>query len=67
MNDLRPDEYVDLTLTLQPTLYQLTAGHQLGIVIYGTDFEMTVRGNQNITYTIDTKHSQLLVPVVTSK
>lgn len=67
VNDLRPDEYVDLTLTLQPTLYQLTAGHQLGIVIYGTDFEMTVRGNQNITYTIDTKHSQLLVPVVTSK
>jgi X-Pro dipeptidyl-peptidase len=50
---------------LQPTLYQLTAGHQLGVVIYGTDFEMTVRGNQNITYTIDTKHSQLLVPIVT--
>lgn len=64
VNDLRPDEYVDLTLTLQPTLYQLTAGHQLGIVIYSTDFEMTVRGNQKITYTIDTKHSQLLVPVV---
>lgn len=67
VNDLRPDEYVDLTLTLQPTLYQLTAGHQLGIVIYGTDFEMTVRGNQKITYTIDTKHSQLLVPVVPSE
>lgn len=65
VNDLRPSEYVDLTLTLQPTLYQLTAGHQLGVVIYGTDFEMTVRGNQNITYTIDTKHSQLLVPIVT--
>ena len=63
VNDLRPHEYVDLTLTLQPTLYQLTAGHQLGVVIYGTDFEMTVRGNQHITYTIDTKHSQLLVPV----
>ncbi|SCB92370.1 Xaa-Pro dipeptidyl-peptidase [Weissella bombi] len=63
VDDLRPHEYVDLTLTLQPTLYQLTAGHQLGIVIYGTDFEMTVRGNQHITYTIDTKHSQLLVPV----
>ncbi|MBC6499737.1 HAD hydrolase family protein [Weissella confusa] len=62
--DLVADEYVTLNLTLQPTLYRLKAGHQLGVILYGTDFEMTVRGNQDIRYTIDTTNSQLLIPIV---
>lgn len=64
VDDLVADEYVTLNLTLQPTLYRLKAGHQLGVILYGTDFEMTVRGNQDIRYTIDTTNSQLLIPIV---
>ncbi|MEX0380312.1 Xaa-Pro dipeptidyl-peptidase [Leuconostoc sp. MS02] len=56
------NEYVAITLKLQPTLYQLRPGHQLGLIIYATDFEMTVRGNQAITYTIDYENSQLTLP-----
>ena len=63
VDDLVPDEFVDVALTLQPTRYRLPAGHQLGVIIYGTDFEMTVRGNQDIRYTIDVEQSQLIVPL----
>ncbi len=56
------NDYVSITLKLQPTLYKLRAGHQLGLIIYATDFEMTVRGNQAITYTIDYKNSNLTLP-----
>ena len=63
VDDLVPDEFVDVALTLQPTRYRLPAGHQLGVIVYGTDFEMTVRGNQDIRYTIDVEQSQLIVPL----
>jgi len=56
------NEYVSITLKLQPTLYKLRAGHQLGLIIYATDFEMTIRGNQDITYTIDYENSKLTLP-----
>ncbi|MBZ6002451.1 Xaa-Pro dipeptidyl-peptidase [Leuconostoc gelidum subsp. aenigmaticum] len=56
------NEYVSITLKLQPTLYTLRAGHRLGLIIYATDFEMTIRGNQDITYTIDYENSQLTLP-----
>lgn len=58
-DDLRSDQYVDVEFTLQPTHYHLPAGHQLGLVVYGTDFGMTVRGNQDITYTIDEAGSSI--------
>lgn len=62
-DDLLADEYVSVKLTLQPTMYRLRASHQLGVIIYATDFEMTIRGNQAITYTIDLAHSSLMLPI----
>lgn len=62
VDDLVADEFVTFNLTLQPTLCRLKAGHKLGVILYGTDFEMTVRGNQDIRYTVDTVNSKLLVP-----
>lgn len=61
-DDLRADKFVDIELALQPTYYHLPANHQLGLVVYATDFGMTVRGNQDITYTIDESASQIDVP-----
>lgn len=61
-DDLQADEFVELDLELQPTFYQLPAGHQLGLVVYATDFGMTVRGNQDITYSLDETWSYIEVP-----
>jgi len=63
-DDLQADEFVNVSLTLQPTHYQMRSGHQLGVVLYATDFEMTVRGNQDIIYTIDLANSQIDLPFV---
>ncbi|MBA1395070.1 Xaa-Pro dipeptidyl-peptidase, partial [Lactobacillus sp. XV13L] len=58
-----PGEFYEVNLTLQPTHYRLLPGHQLGLIIYATDFAMTIRGNQAITYQIDCTHSQLILPI----
>ncbi|CAH0416728.1 Xaa-Pro dipeptidyl-peptidase [Periweissella fabaria] len=63
-DELRADQYVDVELALQPTYYHLPAGHQLGLVVYATDYGMTVRGNQDITYTIDESASQISIPFI---
>ncbi|MCB6839441.1 Xaa-Pro dipeptidyl-peptidase [Weissella viridescens] len=54
-----PNTFNQVHVTLQPTFYRLPAGHQLGLVIYATDFETTIRGNQNLTYQINLTASQL--------
>jgi X-Pro dipeptidyl-peptidase len=61
-DDLVAGEYVTVQITLQPMLYHLMKGHQLGLIVYGTDFGMTVRGNQAINYTISLADSYLELP-----
>ncbi|PMD68369.1 Xaa-Pro dipeptidyl-peptidase [Companilactobacillus nuruki] len=63
VDELKPDVFYDINVELQPTFYKLLKGHQLGLIIYATDFGMTVRGNQNITYTVQTRDSSLLIPI----
>lgn len=62
VDPITPHQSYPVTLELQPTHYRLTAGHQLGLVVYATDFGMTVRGNQNITYTLSLADSWLELP-----
>ncbi|KRN01136.1 x-prolyl-dipeptidyl aminopeptidase [Levilactobacillus senmaizukei DSM 21775 = NBRC 103853] len=64
VDELLPNEFYDLTVTLQPTHYRLLAGHQLGLAIYATDFGMTVRGNQDLQYSIQLGKSSVTVPWV---
>lgn len=54
-----PGESYDFEFKLQPTYYHLLKNHQLGLIVYATDFEMTQRGNEHITYTLDLANSQL--------
>ncbi|WP_125769019.1 Xaa-Pro dipeptidyl-peptidase [Companilactobacillus furfuricola] len=63
VDELKPNEFYDISVELQPTFYKLAEGHQLGLVVYATDFGMTIQGNQAITYRVDTDHSSLLVPI----
>jgi X-Pro dipeptidyl-peptidase C-terminal non-catalytic domain. len=63
VDDLKADEFYPISLELQPTFYHLPKGHQLGLIVYATDFGMTVRGNQNIKYTLDLNDSTLQLPL----
>lgn len=65
VDELKPNAFYDLDVTLQPTHYRLLPGHQLGLVIYATDFGMTVRGNQDLQYSIQLAEATLTVPTVT--
>lgn len=61
-DELKPDQFYDVTIKLQPTFHKLAAGHQLGLVIYATDFGMTVRGNQDLRYALELAGCHLEVP-----
>lgn len=62
VNELKPDQFYDVTIELQPTFHKLVAGHRLGFVVYATDFGMTVRGNQDLRYSRDLGGCHLEVP-----
>ncbi|QAA22435.1 Xaa-Pro dipeptidyl-peptidase [Sporolactobacillus terrae] len=62
VNELMPNQFYTFEIKLQPTFHKLAAGHQLGLIIYATDFAMTVRGNQAVRYSIDLSDCHLDVP-----
>lgn len=62
VDDLQADQFVDLQLPLQPVFHTLKAGHQLELILYATDYEMTLRGNEAISYQIDPKNCELILP-----
>lgn len=57
------DEWFEVSLALQPTIYNWQAGDCLRIVLYSTDFEHTIRDNREVTYTIDLSQSHLTLPI----
>ncbi|MGG5319111.1 Xaa-Pro dipeptidyl-peptidase [Enterococcus sp. AZ072] len=63
VNDLQAGEFVEIELELHPTMYHLPKGRQIGLAVYGTDLEKTIRGNQDIEYTLDLAASHLDLPV----
>jgi len=66
VDDLKPNVFYNISVELQPTFYKLLKGHKLGLVVYATDFGMTVRGNQNIKYTVQLDDSSVIVPLHTN-
>lgn len=63
VDELTANKFYDISVELQPTFYRLLKGHQLGLIVYATDFGMTIRGNQDINYQIDPNYSALTVPI----
>lgn len=61
---LEANQFIEIKLPLQPIFHYLAAGHQLGLLLFATDFGMTQRGNENITYQVDLKNCQLTIPTV---
>lgn len=62
VDDLAANQFVKVHFELQPIFHHLLKGHRLGLIIYSTDFSATLRGNEEITYTIDTADSSLVIP-----
>ncbi|MCT3542345.1 Xaa-Pro dipeptidyl-peptidase [Lentilactobacillus buchneri] len=65
-DDLKPGQYYNFTMAFQPTFWRLLKGHQLGLIIYATDMDYTIRSNQDISYTVDLSASKIELPLLTA-
>lgn len=57
------NEWMELTLDMQPSIYQLRAGDRLRLALHTTDFEVTIRDNSNYYLEIDLDQSSLSLPI----
>ena len=62
VEDIKADEWMDIQFELQPTIYKLKEGDTLRLVLYTTDFEITIRDNTDYHLTIDLSKSTLTIP-----
>ena len=62
VEDITADEWMDVQLELQPTIYRLKEGDTLRLVLYTTDFEITIRDNTAYQLTVDLEQSTLSIP-----
>lgn len=60
-----PGERMEFDFDLQPTIYKLEKGATLRLVLYTTDFEITVRDQTDYQLTIDLAQSSLHLPEMT--
>ena len=60
-----PGEWMEFDFDLQPTIYKLKKGASLRLVLYTTDFEITVRDQTDYQLTIDLAQSSLYLPEMT--
>ena len=59
---VNPGEWMEFDFELQPTIYKLEKGTSLRLVLYTTDFEITVRDQTDYQLTIDLANSSLTLP-----
>ena len=62
VEDITADEWMDVQFELQPTIYKLKEGDTLRLVLYTTDFEITIRDNTDYHLTVDLEQSTLTIP-----
>ena len=62
VEDITADEWMDIQFELQPTIYKLKEGDTLRLVLYTTDFEITIRDNTAYHLTVDLEQSSLILP-----
>ena len=66
VEEVTPDQWLEFSFELQPTIYKMKKGDQLRLVLYTTDFEHTVRDKTDYKLTVDLKQSSLDLPTMTS-
>ena len=62
IEEVKPDEWMEFQFELQPTIYKLKEGDTVRLVLYTTDFEITVRDNSDYKLTVDLELSTLSIP-----
>ena len=62
IEEVKPDEWMEFQFELQPTIYKLKEGDTVRLVLYTTDFEITVRDNTDYQLTVDLAQSSLEIP-----
>lgn len=62
VDDLAAGQMVTVRLALQPIFHQLVTGHRLMLIIYGTDYAFTLRGNEDINYQLAVQDAHLTIP-----
>ena len=62
VEDITVDEWMDVQFELQPTIYKLKEGDTLRLVLYTTDFEITIRDNTDYHLTVDLAQSTITIP-----
>lgn len=62
IEEIQPNEWMDFQLELQPTIYKLKEGDILRLVLYTTDFEITIRDNTDYHLTVDLAQSTITIP-----
>ena len=65
VESVSPGEWMEFDFDLQPTIYKLEKGATLRLVLYTTDFEITVRDQTDYQLTIDLAQSSLYLPEMT--
>ena len=63
IEEVKPAEWMEFQLELQPTIYKLKEGDTLRLVLYTTDFEITIRDNTDYQLTVDLAQSSLEIPL----
>lgn len=62
IEEVKLDEWMEFQFELQPIIYKLKEGDTLRLVLYTTDFEITVRDNTDYQLTVDLAKSSLEIP-----
>lgn len=62
IEEVKPDEWMEFQFELQPIIYKLKEGDTVRLVLYTTDFEITVRDNTDYHLTVDLAQSSLEIP-----
>jgi X-Pro dipeptidyl-peptidase len=59
-----PGEFVEVTFDLQPDDQVIPAGSRIGLVIFGSDRDFTLRPDPGAGLTVDLAGTRLTLPVV---
>lgn len=62
VESIEAEKWMEIQFALQPTIYKLKKGDKLRLVLYTTDFEITIRDNTDYHLTIDLTQSSITIP-----
>ena len=62
VENIPANEWLTFDWELQPTIYKFEKGNTIRVILYTTDFEVTIRDNSDWTITVDLEQSSIQLP-----